>query len=105
MSFFDDVNPTQSELAKLKTAKKTLSGKTEVKQLDSMAEEQGWIDRQPKKPGPKRREKRTVLTMNGPARVLDEFRHFADSKEISQWRALELLMSQAGLLNNPNPPV
>ena len=100
MSFFDDVSPTQSELAKLKSTKKLQSEKVEAKQLDSIAEEQGWIDRQPKKPGPKRREKRTVLTMNGPTRVLDEFRHFADSKEISQWRALELLMSQAGILNS-----
>jgi hypothetical protein len=47
------------------------------------------------KAGPKRREPRTVLTMNGPERVLNGFRQYVDEQEIPQWEALEKLMQAA----------
>lgn len=104
MSYFDDVDgedPDTSLLKKVKTAKVSKAERVSDKStraLDVVAEEQGWKSRSPKKPGPKRREPRTVLTMNGPKRVLDAFRDYADQNEVSQWQALEIMMKKIGLL-------
>ncbi len=95
MSYFDDTEPDQDIDVSALKKRKPKSTKSELK---AVSEDQGWVDKTPKKPGPKRREPRAVLTMNGPARVIDQFREYADNEEISQWKALENLMEKAGLL-------
>lgn len=102
MSYFDDLNDEALDVSILKRNKsKVKQAKDNVKSteaLSNIAESQGWTSREPKKPGPKRRESRTVLTMNGPNRVLDAFRSYADDLEVSQWKALEHMMKELKIL-------
>lgn len=101
MSYFenlsDDDNPLDVSVLR-KKKKKQEKLKPETSALDTLSKSQGWADRQPRKPGPKRREPRTVITMNGPERVLNRFRQYADHEEISQWEALEKLLTNANIL-------
>jgi hypothetical protein len=102
VSYFDDVDNDSIDVSALKKNKEKtdIPSKNEnsVKALELLSEEQGWPNRAAKKPGPKRREPRTVLTMNGPNRVLDTFRAYADDLEVSQWKALEQMMKELKII-------
>ena len=102
MSYFGDLNDETLDVSILKRQKsEAMPAKGKVKSADALfktAESQGWSSREPKKPGPKRRESRTVLTMNGPNRVLDAFRAYAYDLEVSQWKALEHMMKELKIL-------
>ena len=99
MSFFSDVDDKtpKRDFSGLKRKVKKNASDIPTKELEIEAEKQGWVARETKKPGPKRREPRSVLTMNGPERVITAFREYADAEEISQWKALENLMNASGI--------
>ena len=101
MSYFEDVNSEALDVSILKKKTKpdvVNATKKPAEALSAISESQGWTSKQSKKPGPKRREARTVLTMNGPNRVLDAFRAYADDLEVSQWKALEHMMKELKII-------
>ena len=58
---------------------------------------QGFVSREPAarlKPGPKRREAQDKVSIPGPKRVTDAFRAFCQTRGITLWEGLELLLSQ-----------
>lgn len=57
----------------------------------------GFVSREPStrlKPGPKRREAQDKVSIPGPKRVVDDFRAFCSSREITLWQGLELLLDE-----------
>lgn len=59
--------------------------------------ELGFVSREPStrlKPGPKRKERQDKVSIPGPKRVVDEFRAFCSSRNLTLWQGLELLLSQ-----------
>jgi hypothetical protein len=58
---------------------------------------QGFVSREPSlrlRPGPKRKEPQDKVTIPGPKRVVDDFRAFCRSRNITLWEGLEILLSQ-----------
>ncbi len=59
----------------------------------------GFVSREPStrlKPGPKRKEPQDKVSIPGPKRVVDEFRTFCSTRNLTLWQGLELLLSQEG---------
>lgn len=57
----------------------------------------GFVDRDPVqrlKPGPKRKEPQDKVSIPGPKRVVDEFRSFCVSRNLTLWQGLEYLLAQ-----------
>ncbi|MTJ05153.1 MAG: hypothetical protein FH759_10745 [Sediminimonas qiaohouensis] len=60
----------------------------------------GFVSREPSarlKPGPKRKEPQDKVSIPGPKRVVDDFRAFCSSRDLTLWQGLErLLLEQKG---------
>lgn len=57
----------------------------------------GFVSREPAthlKPGPKRTEPQDKVSIPGPKRVVDDFRDFCRTRNLTLWQGLELLMSE-----------
>ena len=57
----------------------------------------GFVSREPSgrlKPGPKRKEPQDKVSIPGPKRVIDDYRAFCITRELTLWQGLELLLSQ-----------
>jgi len=70
---------------------------TAISQAVEAGHAQGFVSREPStrlKPGPKRKEPQSKVTIPGPTRVVDEFRGFCRSRNITLWEGLELLLSE-----------
>jgi hypothetical protein len=55
----------------------------------------GFVSREPTarlKPGPKRKEPQDKISIPGPKRVVDDFRAFCSSQNLTLWQGLELLL-------------
>jgi len=58
--------------------------------------ELGFVSREPSsrlKPGPKRTEPQDKVSIPGPKRVIDDFRNFCRSENVTLWQGLERLMT------------
>jgi hypothetical protein len=44
------------------------------------------------KPGPKRKEPQDKISIPGPKRVVDDFRTFCSTRDLTLWQGLELLL-------------
>lgn len=58
--------------------------------------EQGFVNREPSarlKPGPKRKEPQDKVSIPGPKRVMDDFRAYCRSRNLTLWEGLERLMT------------
>ena len=56
----------------------------------------GFVSRDPDarlKPGPKRKEPQDKVSVPGPKRVIDEFRAFCRTNNVTLWQGLELLLA------------
>lgn len=57
----------------------------------------GFVSREPStrlKPGPKRKEAQDKVSIPGPKRVVDDFRAFCSSRDLTLWQGLELLLDE-----------
>ncbi len=57
----------------------------------------GFVSREPTtrlKPGPKRREAQDKVSIPGPKRVVDDFRAFCSSRNLTLWQGLEFLLEE-----------
>jgi hypothetical protein len=57
----------------------------------------GFVNREPQtrlKPGPRRTEPQGKVSIPGPSRVIDEFRAFCQSHNMTLWQGLELLLER-----------
>lgn len=57
----------------------------------------GFVSREPTtrlKPGPKRREPQDKVSIPGPKRVVDDFRAFCSTRNLTLWQGLELLLEE-----------
>lgn len=57
----------------------------------------GFVNRDPQervKPGPKRTEPQDKISIPGPKRVIDDFRSYCRSENISLWQGLEKLLEK-----------
>lgn len=57
--------------------------------------ELGFVSREPStrlKPGPKRKEAQDKVSIPGPKRVIDEFRTYCRSENLTLWQGLERLL-------------
>jgi hypothetical protein len=57
----------------------------------------GFVGREPAtrlKPGPKRKEPQDKISIPGPKRVVDDFRAFCSSHNLTLWQGLELLLEE-----------
>ena len=57
----------------------------------------GFVSREPTarlKPGPKRKEPQDKVSIPGPKRVVDDFRAFCLSRNLTLWQGLELLLEE-----------
>lgn len=57
----------------------------------------GFVSREPTtrlKPGPKRKEPQDKVSIPGPKRVVDDFRAFCSSRNLTLWQGLELLLEE-----------
>ena len=57
----------------------------------------GFVSREPTtrlKPGPKRKEPQDKISIPGPKRVVDDFRAFCSSRNLTLWQGLELLLEK-----------
>lgn len=69
----------------------------ELRQAVKAGSELGFVSREPStrlKPGPKPTEPKGQVSIPGPKRVVDEFREFCRSRNITLWQGLELLMRE-----------
>lgn len=67
-----------------------------VKKAVQAGAEQGFISREPSsrlKPGPKRKEAQDKVSIPGPKRVVDDFRAYCRSRDITLWEGLEQLLA------------
>lgn len=56
----------------------------------------GFIAREPnarRKPGPKRREPQDKVSIPGPKRVIDSFRAYCTTRDVTLWQGLEALLN------------
>jgi len=59
--------------------------------------ELGFVNREPStrlKPGPRRTEPQDKVSIPGPKRVVDEFRNFCRTQNLTLWQGLETLLEQ-----------
>lgn len=59
----------------------------------------GFVSREPsakRKPGPKRSEPQDKVSIPGPKRVIDEFRAYCASRDITLWEGLDMLLKGRG---------
>jgi hypothetical protein len=57
----------------------------------------GFVSREPTtrlKPGPKRKEPQDKVSIPGPMRVVDDFRAFCSTRDLTLWQGLELLLEE-----------
>ena len=57
----------------------------------------GFVNREPTtrlKPGPKRKEPQDKVSIPGPKRVVDDFRAFCSTRDLTLWQGLELLLEE-----------
>jgi hypothetical protein len=57
----------------------------------------GFVSREPTtrlKPGPKRKEPQDKVSIPGPKRVVDDFRAFCSTRDLTLWQGLELLLEE-----------
>lgn len=57
----------------------------------------GFVSREPTtrlKPGPKRKEPQDKVSIPGPKRVIDNFRAFCSTHNLTLWQGLELLLEE-----------
>ena len=58
----------------------------------------GFVSREPTsarlKPGPKRKEPQAKVSIPGPKRVVDDFRDFCSTRDLTLWQGLELLLGE-----------
>lgn len=57
----------------------------------------GFVNREPTtrlKPGPKRKEPQDKVSIPGPKRVVDDFRAFCSTRDLTLWQGLELLLEK-----------
>jgi len=57
----------------------------------------GFVSREPTirlKPGPKRKEPQDKISIPGPKRVVDNFRAFCSTRDVTLWQGLELLLEE-----------
>lgn len=57
----------------------------------------GFVSREPTtrlKPGPKRKEPQGKVSIPGPKRVVDDFRAYCMSRNLTLWQGLELLLEE-----------
>ena len=57
----------------------------------------GFVSREPTtrlKPGPKRKEAQDKVSIPGPKRVVDDFRAFCSTRDLTLWQGLELLLEE-----------
>lgn len=56
----------------------------------------GFVNREPTtrlKPGPRRTEPQDKVSIPGPKRIVDEFRNFCRSNDLTLWQGLEYLLN------------
>jgi hypothetical protein len=93
--------------AKIDLPARTKAGKSRPKITEDTIEqavragsELGFVPRDPPprlKPGPRRTEPQDKMTIPGPKRVIDNFRRFCQSRNMTLWQGIEhLLNSQKG---------
>jgi hypothetical protein len=59
--------------------------------------ELGFVSREPEtrlKPGPKRKEPQDKVSIPGPKRIVDDFRNFCRSHNLTLWQGLEYLLER-----------
>ena len=59
--------------------------------------EQGFVSREPStrlKPGPKRKEAQDKVSIPGPKRVVDDFRAYCRTRNLTLWEGLEQLLAE-----------
>jgi len=57
----------------------------------------GFVSREPTtrlKPGPKRKEPQDKISIPGPKRIVDDFRAFCSTRDVTLWQGLELLLEE-----------
>jgi hypothetical protein len=57
----------------------------------------GFVSREPTirlKPGPKRKEPQDKISIPGPKRIVDDFRAFCLTRDVTLWQGLELLLEE-----------
>lgn len=57
----------------------------------------GFVSREPVqrlKPGPKRKEAQDKVSIPGPKRVVDDFRVFCSTRDLTLWQGLEMLLEE-----------
>ena len=57
----------------------------------------GFVDREPaarRRPGPKRMEPQDKVSIPGPKRVIDDFRAYCASRDVTLWQGLEMLLDE-----------
>lgn len=67
----------------------------QVEQAVEAGNELGFVSREPSrraKPGPKRTEPQDKVTVPGPKRVIDAFRNYCRSDDLTLWQGLERLL-------------
>jgi hypothetical protein len=88
--------PKQTELAKSKPKIE----RSNVEKAVQAGSELGFVSREPSarlKPGPKRTEAQDKVSIPGPKRVIDDFRSYCRSENLTLWQGLEqLLEAQKG---------
>ncbi|WP_146592263.1 hypothetical protein [Puniceibacterium confluentis] len=70
-------------------------GAESVKMAVQAGSELGFINREPAtrlKPGPKRTEPQDKVSIPGPKRVVDDFRNFCRSRNLTLWQGLAYLL-------------
>ena len=67
----------------------------QVEKAVQAGSELGFVNREPStrlKPGPKRTEPQDKVSIPGPKRVVDDFRSFCRSRDLTLWQGLEYLL-------------
>lgn len=83
--------PKQTEPAKPKPKIE----RSNVEKAVQAGSELGFVSREPTarlKPGPKRTEAQDKVSIPGPKRVIDEFRSYCRSENLTLWQGLEQLL-------------
>jgi len=77
------------------TPRRSVVEQTALTEAVQAGRDLGFVDREPatrRKPGPKRTELQDKVSIPGPKRVIDAFRMYCTTRDVTLWQGLEMLI-------------